>query len=197
MNPNDLGKKYDKIAVWWHEQHIDSGYGVAQLERALGFIPQPGKALDIGCGAGGRFVRILEKRGFSMTGLDVSEAMIKLAHTHHPEHRFIQADICEWEIDERFDVIVAWDSVFHLPYAMHRPVITKLCRLLNPGGVLMYTFGDAEGEHTDQWRGDTFYYSSIGTNENVTVLIENGLSVVHLELDQFPERHVYIIATKR
>lgn len=196
MTPTEVGTKYDKIARWWHEQHTDSGYGVAQFEKALGFTSQPGKVLDIGCGAGGRFVRILEKWGCSITGLDVSEEMLKLAHAHHPEHRFIQADICTWETDQRFDFIFAWDSIFHLPYEMHRPVISKMCRWLNPGGVVMYTLGNAVGEHTDQWRGDTFYYSSVGINENVTVLIENGLSVVHLELDQFPERHAYLIATR-
>lgn len=30
----------------------------------------------------------------------------------------------------------------------------------------------------------------------VDKLINNGLSVLHLELDQYPEKHVYTIATK-
>ena len=116
--------------------------------------------------------------------------------SNHPEHHFIQQDICSWETDERFDFILAWDSLFHLPLAMQQPVITKLCRLLAKGGVLIYTFGNAQGEHTDQWHNDTFYYSSIGINENIQLLINNGLSILHLELDQYPERHVYTIATK-
>ena len=196
MEPSLLGTKYDKIAQWWNDQHLDSGYGVRQFERAIAFSSPRGKALDVGCGSGGRFIQILQHHGYNVTGLDVSAEMIKLASTNHPEHKFFQQDICTWETEERFDFIVAWDSIFHLPLAMQKPVVTKLCKLLAKGGTLIYTFGNAEGEHTDQWRSDTFYYSSIGITANIQVLINNGLSLLHLELDQYPEKHVYLIATK-
>jgi len=87
-------------------------------------------------------------------------------------------------------------SIFNLLYHEHKPVVAKLCRLLNDNGVLIYTFGDANGEHMDQWHGDSYYYNSIGINENVSLLIENGLTILHLELDQYPEKHVYVIAKK-
>ncbi|MGP9801788.1 class I SAM-dependent DNA methyltransferase [Rheinheimera sp. NSM] len=196
MEPSVTGAKYDKIAQWWHDQHVESAYGVNQFQRAVKFARRGGKALDVGCGSGGRFVRILEGCDFSVTGLDVSKEMIRLAGVNHPEHKFLHQDICCWETEEKFDLIVAWDSIFHLPLAMQKPVVSKLCQLLAEGGILIYTFGNAEGEHTDQWHDDTFYYSSIGINENVQVLINNGLSVLHLELDQYPEKHVYTIATR-
>jgi 2-polyprenyl-3-methyl-5-hydroxy-6-metoxy-1,4-benzoquinol methylase len=196
MEPSVLGTKYDKIAQWWHDQHVESAYGVNQFQRAVNFARRGGKALDVGCGSGGRFVRILEGNDFSVTGLDVSNEMIRLASVNHPEHKFLHEDICSWETEEKFDLIVAWDSIFHLPLAMQKPVVSKLCQLLAEGGILIYTFGNAEGEHTDEWHDDTFYYSSIGINENVQVLINNGLSVLHLELDQYPAKHVYTIATK-
>lgn len=196
MQPSELGKKYDKIAQWWHEQHVNSSYGVHQLEKAIEYSLGTGKALDVGCGAGGRFIRILEKHGFSITGIDVSQEMIKLASDNHPEHNFIHQDICLWETEEKFDFVFAWDSIFHLPHAMQKPIVSKLCQLLNQGGVLMYTLGNAQGGHTDQWHDDTFYYSSIGINENMQLLMDNGLSILHLELDQFPESHVYTIASK-
>ena len=196
MKPTVLGRRYDKIAGWWHEQHGDSDYGVNQLERALRFHEGGGNALDVGCGTG-RFVRILEKRGYKITGLDVSSEMIKLASDNHPAERFINRDVCAWDTTDRFSFIVAWDSIFHLPFHEHAPVIAKLCRLLDDGGVIIYSFGNAKGEHTDKWHGDTFYYSSIGINENIRLLIENGLTILHLDLDQYPETHVYVIAKKQ
>ena len=196
MKPSELGTKYDKIAQWWHDQHEQSSYGVSQFERAIKYTSGGEKALDVGCGAGGRFIRILQNRGFSVTGLDVSKEMIGLAIVNHPEQNFLYQDICSWETEEKFDFIVAWDSIFHLPLNMQRPVVSKLCQLLEKNGILIYTFGNAEGEHTDQWHNDTFYYSSIGINENLQLLINNGLSILHLELDQYPEKHVYVIATK-
>ena len=196
MHPSILGAKYDRIARWWHERHAASGYGVAQVERALAFASGAGRALDVGCGAGGRIVRLLEKTGYAVTGIDVSREMIRLARENHPGHRFLHQDICSWQGGESFDFIVAWDSLFHLPLDRQRPVLAQLCGLLASGGVLIYTFGDAEGEHTDQWHDDTFYYSSIGINENLRQLMGNGLSVLHLELDQHPEPHVYVIARR-
>jgi len=61
--PPDIGQQYDAIAEWWH-----SDYGVAALERVLGFAAKGGRALDVGCGAGGRLIRRLEARGFDVTG---------------------------------------------------------------------------------------------------------------------------------
>ena len=196
MKPSELGTKYDKIAKWWHDQHVESSYGVEQFLKAIVFAPDGGVALDVGCGAGGRFVRILEEHDFSIIGVDVSKGMINLAKQNHPNQSFLHQDICSWETDERFDFIVAWDSIFHLPLNMQKPVVSKLSKLLKSNGVLIYTFGNGEGEHTDEWYEDTFYYSSMGINENIRILIDNGLTILHMELDQYPEKHVYVIATK-
>lgn len=196
MNPTELGKKYDKIAHWWHAQHEHSRYGLHALERALQWAPQGGEALDVGCGAGGRFIRRLQAQGFRVTGLDVSATMIQLARQQHPEHQFLQQDICHWQAVQDFDVIMAWDSLFHLPLSQQKPVLARLSAALRPGGVLMYSFGNAHGEHTDCWRDDHFYYSAIGINENVQWLFQQGLSLLHLELDQHPENHAYLIATR-
>ena len=197
MTPSELATKYDKIALWWQQHHQASDYGVGQLQRALSFVKNSNYALDVGCGAGGRFINTLEQQGYEITGVDVSKSMIALAQHNHPSHQFFHHDICQWHTEQTFDVIVAWDSLFHLPLSQHQPVISKLCRQLNQGGVLMYTFGNAQGEHTDQWHNDTFYYSSIGINNNLALLIDSGMLVVHLELDQYPQNHVYAIAIKQ
>lgn len=196
MKPETLGAKYDKIATWWHERHQHSNYGISQFKHALTFCPDKFKALDVGCGAGGRFINILNNQQCSVLGIDVSTGMIKLAQQNHPEHEFVLQDICTWHTEQKFGFIYAWDSIFHLPLNEQKHVVSKLCNLLTDNGVLLYTFGNAVGEHTDEWLNDTFYYSSIGINENLTLLIENGLTVLHMELDQYPEKHVYVIAKK-
>lgn len=155
-----------------------------------------GKALDVGCGAGGRFVRLLQAGGFEVTGLDASAEMINLAQTNHPDSLFVQGDITRWDTDEQFDFILAWDCLFHLPLNMQKPVLSKLCRMLSSGGTMIHTFGDDVGEHKDNWHGQEFYYSSIGISQNIELLSQNQLSLLHLELDQFPEKHAYIISRK-
>ena len=122
--------------------------------------------------------------------------MINLAKQNHPSENFFVADICRWNPEQKFDFIVAWDSIFHLPLSEHQTVFQKLCDLLNDNGVLIYTLGDSIGEHQDNWHDDTFHYSSIGINENLKILSGNGVTCKHLELDQFPQNHVYIIGVK-
>jgi trans-aconitate methyltransferase len=196
MNPHILGQKYDTIARWWHEYHQQSDYGVAAVEKAISYCQHRISALDVGCGSGGRIIHRLLNAGFRVRGIDVSEKMIAIARTQHPAVDFHVADICHWHGDETYDLIVAWDSLFHLPLPMQVPVLTKLCQRLRKDGILLYTFGDAVGEHESSWHNDTFYYSSIGIDANLRVLMENGGQCRHLELDQYPMKHVYLIGQK-
>ncbi|WP_018477416.1 class I SAM-dependent methyltransferase [Pontibacter roseus] len=197
MDPLELGKKYDKIAAWWQDQHIDSAYGVAQVERAIRYTQQKRSALDVGCGSGGRIIRKLLEAGFRVTGIDVSAEMLKLAREQHPEVTFQHDDICTWETETKYDLIIAWDSIFHLPLSSQASVVAKLCSLLQQNGILLYTFGNGYGEHDSEWHNDTFHYSTIGINQNLKLLLENDCQCLHLELDQHPdEKHVYVIARK-
>lgn len=196
MTPQDIGKQYDKIAQWWDNYHKNSEYGLPQLERALAMAPSHGNALDIGCGSGGRLLHSLEKHGFKVTGLDASAEMIRLAQKNHPASQFAYANIQLWESDETFDFILAWDCLFHLPLKMQKLVLSKLCRMLSDGGVMIHSFGNDVGEHTDIWKEQEFYYSSIGITANIDILHKHALSLLHLELDQFPEKHAYIISKK-
>lgn len=196
MEPHELGKKYDKIAVWWQEQLRQSTYGVAQLERAIQLCEHKTIALDVGCGSGGRMLHKLQEHGYVVQGVDVSAEMLKLARNAHPEATFHHADISTWTTDKSYDLILAWDSIFHLPLHLQAPVVTKLCALLNHKGILLYTFGNDYGYHESNWQNDTFPYSSIGINQNLQLLMANGCEPLHLELDQYPEKHVYVIAKK-
>ncbi|MCF8453605.1 MAG: class I SAM-dependent methyltransferase [Pedobacter sp.] len=196
MNP-EIGKKYDKIANWWHENHVSSTYGLEQIARAISYCKNKEAALDVGCGSGGRIIRKLLEENFTVYGIDASKEMIKIARSQHKAIRLEHANIIDWESDQQFDLIIAWDSIFHLPMAMQKPVIAKLCRMLKNSGILIYTFGDAIDEHESEWHGDQFPYSSIGISGNLKSIMESGCECLHLELDQYPENHVYIIAQKR
>jgi trans-aconitate methyltransferase len=208
MKPEVIGEKYDKVAAWWHKKHQSSEYGIKQIERAIRYCKRKETALDVGCGSGGRVIRKLCEEGFKVKGLDVSEKMLRIAKAEHTDIDFEFCDICEWNSDKKYDLIIAWDSIFHLPMKNQEPTIQKLCFHLNTEGILIYTFGDSYGDMEDlsfqdkngnqagELKNDLFGYGSIGINENLRVLIENGCKCMHLEIDQFPYSHVYVIAQK-
>ncbi|MEO5976924.1 MAG: class I SAM-dependent methyltransferase [Chryseolinea sp.] len=194
---NSIGLQYDKIAQWWHDKHNASDYGLKQIERAITYCGSVGTALDVGCGSGGRIIRKLTDAGYLVTGVDASAKMIQLAQENHPTLEFHTADICDWKSDRKYNLIVAWDSIFHLPLKMHEPVVLKLCDMLAINGVLIYTFGDDYGEHESDWHDDKFYYSTIGIDANLKIIMNHGCECRHLELDQYPQKHVCIIVQKK
>ena len=142
MNPDQIGQKYNKIATWWNENHLNSNYGLPQIERAIAFTKNKECALDVGCGSGGRIIRLLNAHHFQVTGVDVSEKMIEIAQRNHPESDFHFASIDKWESSQLFDLIIAWDSIFHIEASRQSGIIKLLTQKLRPHGILIYTLGD-------------------------------------------------------
>lgn len=198
MKPAEIGRSYDEIAYRWREDPNIQINGLAPFERALQFVAHSGAALDVGCGCSGRFIERLLAGGFAVEGVDVSERMIALAREQHPEVTFYHADIVEWELPRRYDFINAWDSIWHLPMAAQEPVMRKLCEGLVPGGVFVFTAGglDEPTEKTDSNLGPLVYYSVLGIPRTLALLTEIGCVCRHLEFDQWPEKHLTIIAQK-
>jgi len=198
MKPEETGSHYDRIALWWQKQHVHSTYGIAALERAIKFVENKSTALDVGCGSSGRFIEAFIKNGLAPTGVDISSEMIALARQQHPEVTFYAEDICTWQLPQKYDMISAWDSTFHLPLAEQKPVLRKMCDGLNPKGILLFTCGGGvgPGEISGGFEGQTFDYSTLGVNEFLRIISESGCTCKHLEYDQYPENHVYIIAQK-
>jgi RimJ/RimL family protein N-acetyltransferase len=194
MTPDQVAASYDQIADQWVDV---STYGFAQIERAVSFVKHKGVALDVGCGAG-RLMRLLSKHGFRTDGIDVSPAMIALARDRHPDARLFHADICHWELPRPYDLIVAWDSVWHVPLVEQEAVLAKLCRGLAAGGVLVFTTGGTDGpdERRDSYMGPPMYHAALGISTTLRVLAGAGCVCRHLEYDQHPESHVYVIAQK-
>ena len=101
--------------------------------------------LDIACGSGGPVLRIAERTGCAVVGVDVHEQAIATANSLAAQRglteraRFQVADATA-ELpfpDASFDAITCIDAINHLP---NRPrVIADWARLLKPGGRLVFT----------------------------------------------------------
>lgn len=196
MQPAEVARSYDEIAHQWQQPHLETN-GMRQHEHALKFrTQQSGRALDVGCGCHGRFIRLLMQHGYVPEGLDVSARMIELARQRHPGVVFHQADVCQWRPAGAYDFITAWDSIWHVPLAQSAEVLARLCAALAPGGVIIFTLGgrDAPEEKHDSSMGPPMYYNTLGIPQTLQVLASAGCILRHLAYDQHPEPHVFIIA---
>ncbi len=77
-------------------------------------------------------------------------------------------------------------------------VLAKLCRGLTDGGVLIFTSGgvDAPGEVCNPFHGQPLYHAAPGIPRLLEVVAGHSCVCRHLEYDQHPEMHLYLIVQK-
>ena len=112
------------------------------LERALrdqGFDPKGKRVLDVGCGTG-FFTAYYLSRGAQLTGLDIAPTSIERLQARHPQARFRLADVSETSIEERFDLVNAFDVLYHITEdARWERAVRELAAAVLPGGILLLT----------------------------------------------------------
>lgn len=196
MQPEDIAAGYDQIADRWQSPSFNQDNGIAQHQRAFQFGVSRGAALDIGCGCSGRIITLLQDTGYAPEGLDLSVRTLELAKNRHPDTQFHHADICTWNPSKTYDFISAWDSIWHIPLDQQAPTLTKIINMLSPGGIFIFTFGglDEPSSMTNKDMDVPMYYSTLGISGTLNVVQAAGAICRHMEFDQHPEPHVYVIA---
>lgn len=97
--------------------------------------------LEVGFGVGfylDFWTKLLPKR---LVGVDISHRAVEHARLRYPRFEFHLGDIAEMDLaDEKFDLITAVDVLYHIvDDEAFRKAITRLCSLLKPGGVILFT----------------------------------------------------------
>jgi len=198
MDTQTLGEHYSQIAEWWEGNHKDSKYGVEYVERAVRRVKNKGTALDVGCGSGGRIIETILGAGFSLTALDASQGMISIAKEKHPTVNFENIDFMNWTSEMTFDLIVAWDSIFHAPSAQQKLIVEKMCSHLCPGGVLLFTGSCAKSDIVgEDMNGVGFEYGSLHYLEYLQTIEDCGCDFIIMERDQPCLGHVVYICKKK
>lgn len=97
--------------------------------------PRFGRALDVGCGAGG-LAAALARRAGEVDALDRSPVMLAGARRVVPGNvRCVQADVMDVPLPRGgYDVITSVSALHHLPL---EPALARLRDALRPGGVLV------------------------------------------------------------
>jgi 2-polyprenyl-3-methyl-5-hydroxy-6-metoxy-1,4-benzoquinol methylase len=109
-----VGPEYAELAAFfdrfeaeegrWRRQNRAYHDWIARLHRFQ--IPSGARVLEIGCGSGGLLASLEPSVG---VGIDVSERMVELARSRHPDLRFEHVAGERLELGETFDYIVLSD----------------------------------------------------------------------------------------
>jgi len=109
------------------------------------------RALDFGCGTG-RSTRLLRKLGFSVTGVDVSEDMLRIARGLDPsgDYRLVPGDNFH-ELDvEAFNLVLSAFTFDNIPGATKTRIFSDLAKLLAPNGTMVSLVSSPE-IYTHEW----------------------------------------------
>jgi predicted TPR repeat methyltransferase len=148
------------------------------LDAALEAMTPAGEALDLGCGAGEPIARYLVDRGHRVTGVDVAEPMIELCRSRFPEMTWLHRDMRALELRKRFNLIIAWDSFFHLDHADQRAMFPTFAQHGAVDSLLLFTSGVSKGVAIGELFGDELFHSSLDTQEYREWLEKFGYSVL-------------------
>ena len=173
-------KIYKKHARAWTELRGQLLYEKAWLNYFLSLIPEHAQILDLGCGSGKPIAAYLIEQGHSVVGVDSSDVMIEMAKQNFPEQHWIQADMRQIELEQKFQGILAWDSFFHLTQDDQRKMFAQFSRFAEQGTVLMFTSGPSHGEALGDLFGDVLYHASLSQQEYRQLLKDHGFEAVKM-----------------
>jgi SAM-dependent methyltransferase len=128
------------------------------LEPFMADLPAGATVLDLGCGSGWA-AALLEERGFDVTALDATPEFAALASAKL-KRPVVVASFESVEDVAVYDGIWASASLLHVRKADLPGLLSRLTRALKPGGQLLATFKQGEGEERDK-RGRFYSYYSL------------------------------------
>ena len=177
MHAKNVLKTYESVAAIFDRERDKSLFERRWLDRALNHATGR-RVLDLGCGSGRPIAQYMADRRATVTGVDGAPAMIELFQKNLPKAEAIVADMRTLDLGRTFDIILAWNSFFHLSPDDQRVMFPVFAAHAAPGAVLLFTSGPAAGEPIGQVGGLPIYHSSFDPPEYRTLLDDNGFEEI-------------------
>lgn len=174
----DAWQVYEQVASEWaRNRHRFAGEDT-YLEKIRSKLGDSARVLDLGCGAGEPIARFFIERRHALTGVDAAPAMIELCRRRFPEAEWIRHDMRTLALNYRFDVVIAWDSFFHLHPDDQRAMFAIFQRHIAEAGQLIFTSGPKASVAIGELYGHELYHASLDPAEYRSLLDEHGFEVI-------------------
>ena len=141
MDKKDVIAFFDSCAPSWDADMIKNDTIINRiLDNAE--VGADMTVLDVACGTGVMFDYYLSRNVRSVTGIDISPEMARIAtekYRHEPRVQVLAEDVEEYAFPQKFDRIVVYNAFPHFPYP--KRLIKILAGLLKEGGRLTVAHG--------------------------------------------------------
>ena len=141
MNNQEIIDFFNKYAPTWDEHMIKNTQIINKILDSAEVLSGV-SVLDVACGTGVLIPDYLERKVKSITAVDISDEMIKIAEKKFkvvPSISIICGDVLETEFRDSYDCIIVYNAFPHFPEP--QALINKLAKLLSPGGTLTIAHG--------------------------------------------------------
>lgn len=153
---------------------VDSYYVNRHVDQFISYsgISREQDILEVGCGMG-KFTFPLLKRGFNITGLDLSPYLLQKLLQHN-DNRYpvdlIASDILDIppEYDEQFDHVIGFFTLHH--FLNLETYVKAMSRVLKPGGSIMFIEPNAY---------NPLYYIQIAVTPRMSWKGDKGVALMH------------------
>ena len=140
MNKQDVISFFDRCAPTWDAEMIRNEGAIAAILDAAGIVPGV-TVLDVACGTGVLFPDYLARGAASVTGVDISPEMARIAAGKVSDGRVtvLCGDVENIALSQKYDRCVVYNAFPHFPEPEN--LIRALAGHLNPGGRLTIAHG--------------------------------------------------------
>ena len=138
MNKQDVITFFDRLAPQWDADMIRHD-DVIRIILDAANVTAGADVLDVACGTGVLFPDYLERKVNSLTGIDISPEMAKIARGKFPQVQVLCADVETANFDKKFDCIVVYNAFPH--FSDPEKLVSVLSGLLKSGGTLTVAHG--------------------------------------------------------
>lgn len=141
---------YNKNAKNYFENTVELNLKET-LDKFIECLPDNAEILDLGCGSGRDSLYFI-KKGFSVTAIDGSKELSKLASIYIGQE-VLQMQFSELDFDEVFDGVWACASLLHNTETELDDVLKRIVKSLKPGGILYmsYKYGEFSGVRNERY----------------------------------------------
>jgi len=114
---------------------------------------QSATTLDLCCGTG-LLAGMASKAGIQVTGVDISQPMLQVAHIKYPTIRFIQEDASSLSFeDNAFDALTISFALHEKPLSTASAILYEGMRVVKPGGMLLIADYRFPTTRRSRWTG--------------------------------------------
>lgn len=143
MNKDTIREFFNNFAPRWDIEPV-ADIEIINIILDNADIKENTDILDVGCGTGVLFPYYLERNVRSITAVDLSPEMVKIAKNKFPQAEIICDDAESVSFDRQFDAIMIYNAFPHFPNP--DALIENLSKALKSGGKISIAHGMSKKE---------------------------------------------------